>query len=291
MLRIRKRRVHGATYYYLEHSVRMEGRVVKKERYLGKTLPDDIEPFEVELLESIYSQRWYPLFDAIAKSHHKETSRTPRSAQEKELVTFAVRFTYDTQRIEGSTLTLRETADLLETGVSPKGRPMEDVREAEAHMRIFYDMLATKDLSSAEVLKWHSKLFEQTKPDIDGRLRRAGVSISGSKFVPPVQAKVPRLLDQFFEWYQTHKDKVHPVVLAALVHLKYVTIHPFSDGNGRIARLMMNFVLSKKGFPMLNIPYEGRNSYYRALERSQISGSNDPFVTWFMRRYVKEHGR
>jgi Fic family protein len=287
MLRIRKRRVHGTTYYYLEHSVRMEGRVVKKERYLGKTVPDDVEPFEVELLESIYSQKWYPLLDAIAKRHREETRSTPRSARKKELATFAVHFTYDTQRIEGSTLTLRETADLLEIGMSPKGRPMEDVREAEAHMQVFYDMLASKDLSSVEVLKWHGKLFEQTKPDIAGRLRRAGVRISGSKFVPPVQAEVPRLLNQFFEWYQTHKDRVHPVVLAALVHLKFVTIHPFSDGNGRISRLMMNFVLNKKGFPMLNISYEGRNSYYRALERSQVSGSSDPFVTWFMRSYVR----
>lgn len=267
----------------------MGGRVVKKERYLGKDVPDDITPFEVELLENIYSEKWYPLLDAIAKRHAEEVRRAPTSARKKEIRTFAVHFTYHTQRIEGSTLTLRETADLLEIGQSPKGRPMEDVREAEAHMQIFYDMLAAKELSSAEVVRWHGKLFAQTKPDIAGRIRRTGVRISASKFVPPPQVEVPRLLNRFFEGYQKHRDKIHPVVLAALVHLDFVTIHPFSDGNGRISRLMMNFVLNKKGFPMLNIPYEGRNSYYRALERSQISGSKDPFVTWFMRRYVKEN--
>lgn len=269
----------------------MKGRVVKKERYLGKTLPDDMKPFEVELLEHIYGEKWYPILGAIAERHSQETRRSPRSAREKELATFAVHFTYHTQRIEGSTLTLRETAALLEAGVSPNGRPMEDIKEAEAHMQVFYDMLKSRYLSPAEVLAWHSKLFAQTKPDIAGRIRRTGVRISGSRFVPPPQVEVPRLVNRFFDWYETHKDKIHPVVLAALVHLDFVTIHPFSDGNGRISRLMMNFVLGKKGYPMLNIPYEGRNSYYRALERSQVSGRNEPFVTWFMRQYVKEHGR
>lgn len=79
--------------------------------------------------------------------------------------------------------------------------------------------------------------------------------------------------------------------LAAQVHLKLVTIHPFSDENGRISRLMMNFVLHRHGYPMLNIPYEKRRGYDKALEKAQIKKDDTPFLQWFFRRYEKEHKR
>jgi Fic family protein len=139
-------------------------------------------------------------------------------------------------------------------------------------------------------LEWHGKLFAETKPDTAGRIRKSKVGIAGSKFTPPPAIEVYPMLQDFFRWYGKHRDVLHPVELAALVHLKFVTIHPFSDGNGRMSRLMMNFVLKAKGYPMLNVPYEGRNSYYNALERAQ-AGKNeeDVFMSWFARRYVKAH--
>jgi len=73
------------------------------------------------------------------------------------------------------------------------------------------------------------------------------------------------------------------------VHLRFVTIHPFADGNGRMSRLMMNFVLQKHGFPPLNIPYEDRRSYYNALERSQVKKVDSIFIQWFFKKYLKEH--
>lgn len=97
------------------------------------------------------------------------------------------------------------------------------------------------------------------------------------------------MLQEFFRWYSKNKNKIHPVELAALVHLKFVTIHPFADGNGRISRLIMNFILHKKGYPMLDIKYERRNRYYTALERSQIKKTENTFVQWFMRRYLIAH--
>lgn len=98
----------------------------------------------------------------------------------------------------------------------------------------------------------------------------------------------PALMD-FFRWYEKNKKRPHPVEWAALVHLKSVTIHPFADGNGRISRLMMNFVLNRNGYPMLNISYENRNSYYSALERAQAKNVEDIFLQWFMRNYVKSN--
>lgn len=290
MARIKAKRIGGSTYYYLEHSMRDEGRVRKKEVYLGKNVPKNIKEMEKKLRADVYRERWHPLLDRIKDNYSREAGQLPRSSKEKELGTFAIRFTYDTQKIEGSTLSLRETASLLERGITPKDRPINDVREAEAHKRLFYEMLRyKKDLSLNAVLEWHKKHFEETKQDIAGRIRKSRVGIAGSRFVPPLAIEVYPMLQDFFRWYSKNSSKLHPVELAALVHLKFVTIHPFADGNGRMSRLMMNFVLNSKGYPMLNIPYEGRNSYYNALERAQVGKKEDIFVLWFIRRYVKAY--
>jgi len=284
-----KRKVRGITYYYLEHTVREDGRVTKKSRYLGRAVPKDIEKLKQQFVYELDKVKWFVLFDKIKENYAVELAETPRSAREKGLKEFSVRFTYDTQRIEGSTLTLRETAQLLEEGISPSGKSIEDVKEAEAHQRVFFDMLSyRKDLSLQVVLYWHKKLFEETKPDIAGQIRRHGVSITGSKFTPPSPVELNPLLRQFFSWYNRSKASMHPVELAALVHLKFVTVHPFSDGNGRISRLMMNFILNKHGYPMLNIEYKGRRSYYSALERAQVNSNERVFYQWFFRKYLGE---
>ena len=205
---------------------------------------------------------------------------------------FSIRFTYDTQRIEGSTLTLRETANLIERGISPHNRPINDIKEAEAHQKIFKTMLSIdKGLSQNLLLGWHRELLSGTKSDIAGKLRVSDVRISGSRFVPPTNLEVHALMKEFFSWYERSKNKINPVELAALAHLKLVTIHPFADGNGRISRLAMNFVLNKHDFPMLNIEYENRDSYYKALERAQTKKDDSIFLIWFFKRYLKENGK
>jgi Fic family protein len=292
MVTIKRRVIGKQTYFYLEHNIRKNGRIEKREKYLGKKIPDDIEKIKSQFLSGIYQEKWYPVLDRIKEGFSREIKKMPEFAKEKETETFMIRFTYDTQRIEGSKLTLRETDALLKEGITPREKPIKDVKEAEAHKGIFYEMINyKKDLSMQAVLHWHAKLFENTKPEIAGRIRKHQVAISGSKFMPPFPAEVYPLLQEFFRWYDKSKKNLHPVELSALVHLKFVTIHPFSDGNGRTTRLMMNFVLKKNGFPLLNIPYEKRSSYYNALERSQVKREDGIFLNWFFRRYVKEQRR
>ncbi len=216
----------------------------------------------------------------------------PESLSEKEIESFMIKFTYDTQRIEGSKLTLRETANLLEKGITPKEKPLRDVKEAETHKKVFYELLKfKKDLTLDLILHWHRTLFLETKKDLAGILRKHQVAISGSKFMSPSPVEVYPLLKEFFKWYDQNKNKIQPIELAALAHLKFVTIHPFGDGNGRISRLMMNFVLKKYNYPMLNIKYERRNSYYNALERSQVKNEEGIFIQWFLKNYIKENKR
>ncbi len=292
MVTVRKRVRGNQTYYYLEHAVRKGRKVQKRELYLGKEIPENIEELKRSFLRKIYEEKWHPLLNKIKEGFSRELRRMPHTSKVKEIETFAIRFTYDTQRIEGSKLTLRETANLLEKGVTPGDKPIADVKEAEAHKEVFYEMLGyKKDLSFQIILYWHKKMFQETKPDIAGRLREHQVAISGSKYMPPFPAEIYPLIREFFKGNARDKEKLHPVELAALVHLKFVTIHPFGDGNGRISRLLMNFILNRHGYPMINIPYEDRNSYYNALRRSQTKKVETIFLNWFIKRYLKEYKR
>ncbi len=292
MVSIKRKRGGGKTYYYLRHTYRSNGRVLAKERYIGSKMPKNADEMKKDFLFEIYGAKWFSRFEEIRKNHLKTLRAMPESENEKNIDTFAIRFTYDTQRIEGSTMTLRETANLIENGISPRNKPVHDIKEAEANQRVFKEMLATgKDLSYNLILDWHRKLFLQTKPDIAGKLRVSDVRMSGSKFVPPTHLEVYPLMRRFFGWYEKNRTTMNPVELAAMVHLKLVTIRPFADGNGRISRLAMNFVLNKRGFPMQNIEYENRDSYYKALERAQTKKDDSIFLVWFFKKYVRENSQ
>ena len=290
MVSIKKKTRGKHTYYYLEHSIRRGKKVEKRQKYIGKKIPGNIETLKSDFLYNVHQELWFPIFEKIKNNYQKEQKLMPEVAKDKELETFMIRFTYDTQRIEGSTLTLRETADLLEREITPKAKPLNDVKEAEAHKKVFYEMLNyKKDLNLQTILYWHKMLFDSSKPEIAGKIRQHQVAISGSKFMPPFPAEIYPLIMEFLRWYNKNKNKLHPIVIAALVHLKFVTIHPFADGNGRIGRIMMNFVLNKNKFPMMNIQYENRTSYYNALERKHITKDESKFLQWFFKNYVKEY--
>ena len=292
MVYIGRKSVGGKTFYYLEQSFRLNGSVQKREKFLGEAIPKDIAELKRRFSRDNRAELAYPRLDQIKKGFAADERSQPASVRKKTHQAFTVRFTYDTNRIEGSTLSLRETADLLDRGITPPKRPLADVKEAEAHQEVFRKMLETKkDLSLQLVLSWHHGLFLQTEPDIAGSLRDYQVYISGIRYIPPSPVEVYPLLVELFEWYQSNRKDLHPVELAAVLHLKFESIHPFGDGNGRIGRLMMNFVLHRSGWPMLNIPYEKRMGYYSALERSQRKRDEDPFIQWFFRRYLKENDR
>jgi Fic family protein len=289
MANVVKRRKGNQDYYSLYHDSK-KGTRKQHEVYLGKEIPKDLEDRKKSFAIEIERKDWIPQLKKIHTSFKKEKRDIPKSIQEKNLKAFSVKFTYNTQRIEGSTLTLKDTTLLLEDGVAPSNRLNSDIKETEIHQKLFLEVMKQKDdLSLNLVKKWHKKLFEQTKSDIAGLLRDYDVRISQSKFIPPPHTTVNLMLNGFFKWYDKNKKILNPVELAALVHLKFVTIHPFGDGNGRTTRLMMNHVLNKFDYPLLDIDYGDRRSYYTALERSQTKDNDLPFLQWFMKRYLKTH--
>ena len=292
MVSVVKRRKGKRHYYYLYHDSKRGGKRVQNESYIGTEIPPDIEERKNNFALKIEREYWVPQLERICLNAKKELKRMPESVQEKNMNAFAIKFTYNTQRIEGSTLTFMDTALLLGDGITPSNRPNLDVKETEAHQKLFMEVMEQKpDLSLSTVLKWHKKMFEETKPDMAGLLRSYDVRIYKSKSVPPPHHSVSLLLKGFFKWYNASKKTLNPAELAALVHLKFVTIHPFGDGNGRTSRLMMNCVLNRFDYPPLDIEYGDRHSYYTALERSQTKNNDLFFLRWFMKRYVKAHER
>jgi len=292
MVEIKKIRKGKKEYFYIVHSYREGEKVKKKQSYLGSFIPGDIEQKKKKFMQEFYKEKFLGDIDKIKENFRREYCSMPPSARMKSKEIFAVKFTYNTQRIEGSTLTLKETANLLEGKITPASKPLGDVKEAEAHKKVFFEMLNfEKNLNLQTILRWHKTLMQNTKKDIAGKIRTHDVAIAQSKFKPPMYIELDYLLKEFFDWYKEEKKKLHPVELAALTHLRFVSIHPFSDGNGRISRLMMNFVLKKNKFPLLDIRYTERNSYYNALERSQINKDENIFIQWFFRKYLKEYQR
>lgn len=288
MVSVVRRRKAGSDYYYLYHDSKGNTRR-QCEEYLGKSIPPDIEERKSDFMLRILRGEWEPKLEIIRSGFEKRCASMPRTILEKNLGTFAVQFTYNTQRIEGSALSLRDTARLLEDGITPARRPIGDVWEAEAHRTVFLDAIREGDLSRDRVTEWHRRLFEGTKEDIAGKIRDYDVGVAQSRFMPPPHGAVGGLVSGFFGWYEASKNVLNPVELAALVHLKFVTIHPFGDGNGRVSRLMMNHVLYRSGYPMMDIKYGDRGSYYNALERSQTRADDLPFLRWFMSRYLRMH--
>ena len=285
------RRIRGGrAYYYLKHSAAS----ARREIYLGKEVPANVEEIKERLVLDMIRGRWAGALGDISRRHTEERGRMPANVRRDLLDNFVVSFTYATQRVEGSTMTFRETSDLLLHGLPPLSRPDHERHEALAQRDILLDMAERRRperLTLDLLLRWHRSIFVHTDHINAGHLRKYAVAVRGSKFEFPLWEDVPEELDKFFRWYHKNRRQVDAAELAAMAHCKFVTIHPFGDGNGRISRLLMNRILHEGGYPMFAVTMKDRRSYIRALERSQMGKSCAPFVAWFMKKYVAANRR
>src|SRR3989338_2693782 len=179
MVNLRAKEANGKKYYYLEHTIRDGNSFRNKRKYLGSELPKDIELLKERFMYELFLERYNKPLETIKKKFSQDFSKYPATAKEQYIESFMIKFTYNTNRIEGSTLSLKETADLLQQQITPRNKPIEDVKEAEAHKKVFYETLNNKkDLTLATVLYWHKLLLHDTKPDIAGIVRQHQVAIA-----------------------------------------------------------------------------------------------------------------
>lgn len=198
----------------------------------------------------------------------------PKTAVRKLREHFEVEMTYNSNAIEGNSLTLRETFLVLHEGITIKGKPLKDHLEATNHkeaLDYLYDLVEQeKKIAIPEHLikNLHQLVTQNIEKEWAGRYRNAPVRITGTPHQPPNALDIPPLMNNLVHWISANQKKMHLIDLVAIAHHKFVFIHPFFDGNGRTARLLMNVLLLRKGYPLAIILKNDRKRYYRVLQQA-----------------------
>jgi Fic family protein len=279
---IEKKVINGRTYYYMTESKRVGKNKWKKvRRYLG-TKPDANRIKKPA--KSVLSRQQTRVVEAIRSgySHKYEVGKSLWKTERERIVSFI----FNTNAIEGNTLTYEDTDSILRGNVPPKARK-RDVREVE-NMKKCIDFLFEYEgeIDERMILKLHLIEMGGVLPDA-GSYRSVNVRVGN--YFPPVFQEVPAKMAEFFKWYESTKTVLHPFELAALAHLKFVKIHPFRDGNGRISRLLMNFILLKNGYPLLNIFDAEKMLYYLVLRKVDYAKKEKPFVDYLFQVYSSQY--
>jgi len=208
----------------------------------------------------------------------------PKAALERLKEHLDVEWTYHSNAIEGSTLTLAETRLILLDGLTVGGKTLREHLEAINHKHAidFVEALARKaePITERDIRQIHALILRTIDDENAGRYRQGQVYIAGSEYVPPKAPFVPMLMEELVAWLNSEEaTRLHPVERAALAHFRLVHIHPFVDGNGRTARLLMNLLLMRDGYPPAVIRREERGRYFDALDEAHW-GNTEPFVVF-----------
>ena len=280
--------------YYLAHSYRVGDRVKKISRYLGSNLSekelDRLRRRAEELIKEEIKERnileyelskeeieLYKRYDGKIKIGH---------FQKYDWKKFTEIFTYNTNAIEGSTLEFSEVKKLLEDKEVPKDS--DDLEALDVANALEYMNKAKGEISVDFIKKIHLYCFKNTK-SFAGKLRNVEVVVTdrsgriihrGAPFV-----KVRILLNELVGWYDKHRKKYPPLLLAAIIHDQFETIHPFQDGNGRVGRILLNYILKKHKYPYINVRLKDRQEYYGILHIFQTKGDIKPTLRFLINQY------
>lgn len=296
----------GRTYYYVTKNFRVGDKKWRKiRRYIGDKPPSKeqtkkaLQEIEAEALKkrlirpaSRFSflsdeeaeklqdlkeafNKWYGMLSAVARKKYEDD--------------FVVRFTYNSNAIEGNRLSLRETSMILTENVIPAGATPNDYNEA-INSRDCYEFMKgyAGEFNQKFLLKIHELLTKNTLCKIVGAYRDHEVRITGSEWVPPPPGKVKEEMRSVFQWYYSARRKLHAVELGAILHNKLVRIHPFADGNGRTSRVAMNWVLMKNKFPLFYIELRDKIKYYEAVEEGD-KGNDEAIVHYIANVLMEQH--
>ena len=190
----------------------------------------------------------------------------------KESLTYE--WTYNSNSIEGNTITLQETQLIIEEGITVKGKSLREHFETLNHHDAIEFVESLVDASSAlaakEVLDVHALVLQRIEKEYAGRYRTSGVRITNANFTPPNALKVDEFMEELLAWVNTEAAAMHPILRATVFHHRFVWIHPFFDGNGRTVRLMYNLLLMRAGYPPAIILANDRKKYYDALNKANL---------------------
>lgn len=275
-------------YYYRVRSVKKDKKTQKERIYLGANLSkENLKKKEKEadrklnLFEVVLTKDEINFLKKIKKDFFKESKENYENRYEH----FCSLFTYDSTGIEGNTLTFEETSFLLFEGIVPKNKSMREVYEVLNHKKAFDYILKYKgDINKEIILELHKLVVINTlRQDLISQIggyRTVQVFIGRS--IPPKPQEVPNKMANLLRWYSKNKKKLRPLILASYFHTEFEKIHPFVDGNGRVGRLLLNFILYKNKFPMINIPKKRRFKYYKVLQEAQYKENLRTFIIFLI---------
>ena len=239
----------------------IDGREAINKKYLGLE-------YDFKIIDSLKNRidKYRPFSKTLAKSLHEK---------------LVVEWTYNSNAIEGNTLTMSETKVVLE-GITVGGKSMVEHLETINHRdAIFFieGLVSSKEsLSEWNIRNIHSLILKEIDNKYAGKYRTENVVISGAKHIPPKYYEITNLMQKLIEEYDNNWIEYHPVVRATLLHGEFVKIHPFIDGNGRTSRLLLNFELMKNGYTPIIIKNQDRAKYYEALDIAHTTMNYGPFI-------------
>lgn len=201
---------------------------------------------------------------------------------------YRVGLTYTSNALEGNSLTETETKVILEDGITVGGKPIKDYYEALGHSEAYdyvYKLAKVKNFTEGDIKKLHKLFYHRIDETKAGEYRKERIFISGSKYTFPAPEKIQGLMKEFVKKMKDARGQYHPVEYASIVHNEFVFIHPFIDGNGRVARLLMNLILLQESYCIAIIPPILRGDYIQALEKAH---TDDKEFKRFTAKVVKE---
>lgn len=306
MAYIHKKQIGNQTQYTLRISVREGSRVIAKDL---ANLGTDLSKIKIEDLEKNYSKEIRKSYKTIKKflqSNHylelakqsklksqelltkeqleeieatklhyqKEFLKLNKNTQKDILEYFLIRFAVNSTAIEGNTITLKEAVDLFVNQKTPKNKSVREIHDLENTKRVFYDLIdKNPKLDLKLIVNIHDELLDR----IDDRkgLRNHDIHIFGQPFKPTPFIYVKGDLELLLKWFNSNKKKLHPLVLATLFHHKFEQIHPFSDGNGRTGRMLMNKILMDLNYPPIVIDKRDRIEYIDVMNKADKATKKD----------------
>lgn len=295
---LEKRTVGKSTKYYLAYSFRdKDNKVVKIRRFLGTNLNkkdlDRLSKRAEEIINQQIEEMNVKLFNfsltekQISLLNKYDEKINIVHFDDKEWQQFTEEFVYNTNAIEGSSVLLDEVPQILDKKTTNNSEEIETKGVANA---INFMRTTKQDLTLSLILKLHKICFEGSK-SFAGKLRNVKVVIRGQNgeiiHSGSPANKVKYELEKLVRWYNKNKKKFKPLVLAAIIHNQFEDIHPFQDGNGRVGRLLLNFVLLKHHYPPINILLKDRAEYYFILQEYQKKDKLLSTLQFLVKQYKK----
>ena len=273
------RSIGGKKANYIVIARREKEKIMKKSKFIGygEISKKKIEGFKEKYeAEDITSKKYNYLekkeiekIEEFKKKYNDQISHLEREEFEKFEKSFFTELTYNSNAIEGNTLSQEETSLFANEGITPKGKTLRELNEVRNHQRaLAFVKNHDGELTEEFILKLHSIILDNISESFAGRYRQTDVRIFGSDIKLHRADKIPQLMKNLIYWYKQNKRVLHQFELAIIFSMKFVTIHPFIDGNGRVSRLLMNFLLSKKDYPWINIYRKQREDYLKAVREA-----------------------